>query len=120
MSQRFIVDLTVSSTFNLPNFIGRYAFGAQEAGAYINESLPNITGSTYIREAHGSFQGLQNNTGCIDVADSGVIEYANGGADTTGNLPRKLKIDASRSSSIYKNNAKVHPDSLSVIYCIRY
>jgi len=96
---------------------GRVLQGADNdhaAGTTIEAGLPNITGSTYIREAHGIFIGLQDNTGCIDVADSGVLSNPNGGADTSGNIPRQLKINASRSSSIYGNSDTVQPPAYVV------
>lgn len=96
---------------------GRVLQGADSghaAGTTIEAGLPNIEGSTYIREAHGRFQGLQNNTGCIEVADSGVMENANGGGDTGGNMPRQLKINASRSSTIYGNSSTVQPPAYVV------
>ena len=107
---------TYAGTWELVS-TGRVLWGSDSshaAGTTIEPGLPNIEGSTYIREAHGRFQGLQNNTGCIEVADSGVMENANGGGDTGGNMPRQLKINASRSSTIYGNSSTVQPPAYVV------
>ena len=112
-----------SSTFNLPNFIDRIPQGKGsrgDVGTYLSESLPNITGSTYIKEAHGNCQGLTNYTGCFSAEDSGALEFANGGGDAAGNLPRKLIINASRSSSTYQNNAPVQQEATVICFCIKY
>lgn len=112
---KFVVSNDYVRIPTITRFIGA-TITLSEIGKTYKESLPNITGSTYIREAHGRFQGLQDNTGCIDVDDSGVMEYATGGGDASGNMPRQLKINASLSSSTYQDGAKVQPDNTKYPY----
>lgn len=116
---KFVYDST-NNTVRLPKITG-FTEGTTDVtalGDLVEAGLPNITGSTYIREAHGRFQGLQSNTGCIETADSGVMENADGGGDASGNMPRQLKINASRSSSIYGRSNTVQPQSIKVLYYI--
>lgn len=101
---------TPNERFKVPLLKDVYLKAGQAPSMFGAESLPNITGSTYIIEAHGSLQGLQGTQGCMYADDAGVVEYATGGYDKAGNIPRHLIINASRSSSTYRNNAKVNPD----------
>lgn len=101
---------TANERFKVPLLKDVYIKAGQAPSIFGVESLPNITGSTYIREAHGSLQGLQGTQGCMYADDAGVVENATGGYDKAGNIPRHLIIDASRSSSTYRNNTKVNPD----------
>ena len=101
---------TSNERFKVPLLKDVYIKAGQAPSIFGAESLPNITGSTYIIEAHGSLQGLQRTQGCMYADDAGVVENANGGYDKAGNIPRHLIINASRSSSTYRNNAKVNPD----------
>lgn len=107
-------------TFNLPNYINRYLMGSNSSGTYIDESLPNITGTVEqglgysvawnaaLNDNGGALYGIHATTKCADAA--GV----------SGAYSKGFGIDASRSSNVYKDNAKVRPDSLSAMYCIKY
>ena len=101
---------TANERFKVPLLKDVYIKAGQAPSIFGAESLPNITGSTYIREAHGSLQGLQGTQGCMYADDAGVVENATGGYDKADNIPRHLIIDASRSSSTYRNNTKVNSD----------
>ena len=115
---KFVVDDT-AGTIRLPCVVNAQGLvDLSLIGGIKSESLPNITGSTYIKEAHGNCQGLTNYTGCFSAEDSGALEFANGGGDAAGNLPRKLIINASLSSSTYQNNAPVQQEAVQYPYCI--
>lgn len=104
---------TANERFKVPMLKDVYLKAGQAGEMFGAESLPNINGSTYIIEAHGRFKGFKNYTGCFSAKDFGVMENATGGADTGGNGPRKLIIDASLSSSTYQNGAKVNPEHVT-------
>ena len=107
----------------MPNFTDRVPQGAGSrggVGAYPAERLPNITGSTYMSNAHGALQGISRYTGCFSAEDYGGFEFPDGGADLAGNSPRKLIINASLSSSVYKDGAPVQQAATVVNFCIRY
>ena len=77
-------------------------------GAYLSESLPNITGSitgTTYRGANGAFS---------QTATSGW----SGTSTYTG--PADFDFNASRSSSTYQNNAPVQQAATVVNFCIKY
>ena len=123
MSQRFIVDLTVSSTFNLPNFTDRIAQGFGDCGgvgSYVNESLPNITGKAIGNRTPwdwGGSSGVFYNGGITTVASeryTANLDTATGGRSST------LILNATRSSSTYQDNAKVQQNAIIILYCIKY
>ncbi|MBR4397122.1 MAG: hypothetical protein IKS93_04640 [Methanobrevibacter sp.] len=93
----------------MPNFQGRY-LKQGTSGTYGNESLPNITGefasgNTGFNIANGVFYGTNNYGSIVSVV---------------GTYPDDVYFDASRSSSVYQNNAKVNPDNAEIMYCIKY
>ena len=104
-----------SSTFNLPNFQGRY-LKQGTSGTYGNESLPDITGHVGI--IGDSTQAAINFpcSGAFTSTNTSGIGYSNNSAW----YMQKVSFKASNSSSIYKNNAKVNPDNAEILYCIKY
>lgn len=99
-----------STTFNLPNRIGRFAEGASVAGGYKEAGLPNI---------EGSFSGLQYP---LDTDYSGAFYKigASGSkapnADASGT---KVGFNASQSNPIYGNSNTVQPASVGYLPCIK-
>ena len=98
-----------STTFNLPDLIGRFAQGSMMPGQKIEAGLPNITGTIGI----------------------GVNSYGGeSGAFTTGSTTLKrtndvsgdsllLNIDASESNETYGNSDTVQPPALTLLPCIK-
>ena len=104
-----------STTFNLPNSIGRFAEGAATSGSYKSAGLPNITGTIAL-----------GNT-CYLGAESKGVFVTNGISTIQSNSPmggssqfNKVEFDASRSNSIYGNSDTVQPNSFTVRYVIKY
>lgn len=107
-----------STTFNLPNSIGKFSQGDSVAGTEKAAGLPNITGSyKSYRADYGTvtyaYDGAFNQTESTEVIDHLVCE---------GNDFRHTKItfDASRSSAVYGNSTTVQPPALTVLPCIKY
>lgn len=100
-----------SGTFNLPNLVGRVAWGATNSiGTKIEPGLPNITGTVNGIEAPGYGQewtGAFYNTGRRGVG-SNDSDYDN---LITG-------FDASRSNGIYGRSSTVQPPALTLLPCI--
>ena len=102
-----------STTFNLPNSIGRFAEGAATSGSYKSAGLPNIEGSTTLIQ-HMLYSA---GTGAISTPDNTESGFNRG----SGIGQRKnLTFDASRSNSIYGNSSTVQPNSFTVQYIIKY
>lgn len=106
------------TTFNLPNLIGRVAWGAESISSdsdehYISAGLPNITGTFGGQEkadrvpTTGAFSYTGKQSGRIEY-DGGTIEgyYVN--------------FDASLCSSIYGKSSTVQPPAATLIPVIRY
>lgn len=99
-----------STTFNLPdsNQAKRFLQGDTVAGQTKNAGLPNITGET----DYGLVPQTQD-TGAF-VAGSGTATTWTGAGTSY-----KLKIDASKSNSIYGSSATVQPNALTTRYIIK-
>ena len=97
-----------STTFNLPNSIGRFAEGATTSGSYHEAGLPNITGQTLAFSGHdnGAFR-TGNIYGNAQVTQSGYVMTVN-------------TFEASRVSSVYGASTTVQPKSFTVRYIIKY
>lgn len=101
-----------STTFNLPNTVGKFLEGGVEAGTYYAAGLPNITGhfSTALEWSQFRFDGAFRR----DNQDGDGPE---GSAWANSQL---ISFDASRSSTIYGASTTVQPPAMTVIYCIKY
>ena len=98
------------TTFNLPNLIGRFPEGANQAGGYKDAGLPNITGKTGTTCSYTTFSSsgsLKNSTKASDymVASGGAYAYKEINFD----------LDASQSNPIYGNSDTVQPPSTLLI-----
>lgn len=84
-------------------------------GAYLSESLPNITG---FEDMWGVGTGTDNPSGSYKKRATGTnADITRGG----GQLQTYLhEFDASRSSSTYQNNAPVQQAAVVVCFCIKY
>lgn len=97
-----------STTFNLPNLIGKFAEGADSAGGYKEAGLPNIEGQFY----HDGFA-------ITNYPPSGAYSSENKGfqdlLSTSTYASGYIKFDASNSNSIYGNSDTVQPNSALLI-----
>lgn len=104
-----------STTFVLPNPVGRLIQFSAAAGRTIFQGLPNITGQTYSIVAQNSYS-----SGALsgDDAISGNI----GVATSSSNLVklRFINFDASRSNNAYGAAETVQPPAVAYIPIIRY
>lgn len=103
-----------STTFNLPNLIGRFAEGADSAGGYHEAGLPNITGNIL----DNCFGHLPGGTGAIIANGQASYNYTASG--TVVNFYGGVSFDASRSNSIYGSSATVQPPALQLVAQIKY
>ena len=111
----------------MPNFNAKTAWQRtdQQSGIISNGELPNITGQVW------SWRGkYTTDFGSIAGRNDGKSLYGIGGNRTYA-LPdtesigsnagaTSLNLDASKSSSIYKNVSLVVPANISILYCIKY
>lgn len=91
-----------STTFNLPNLIGRFAEGADSAGGYHEAGLPNIKGNFLaFNGADGAFNTL---------SDSRFSQVAGSGHGLA-----TIQFNSRKSSTIYGNSTTVQPPSALLI-----
>lgn len=98
------------NTFNLPNFINRTFWGSASSGAYLDGTLPNITGTV---GNLGRSRGAIFTGAFYDAGNNGDVDYSNV-------IGAKAGFDASRSSSKYQNGALVRPESIQTMILIKY
>lgn len=102
-----------ATTFKLPDFRNRTAWGADSFG-YISAGLPNITGTVLGDNGYWGVSANITQSGAFYQTGSttyGVSGQANG---------KKLAFDASRCSSIYGKSATVQTPSIKVRWVTRY
>ena len=112
-----------STTFNLPNLTDRFLQGSTTSGTVKNAGLPNITGEL---SAAPRFVGSVRQDSVY--ARAGAFSYAGSeswSSDLTtesaqGYIWPEIKLDASKSSSIYGNSSTVQPPALTCLICIKY
>ena len=114
-----------STTFNLPNSVGRFAEGASTSGSYKSAGLPNIKGEFGANEAYwfakcGNIGALtaKNNMETNDRKYANAINFNVFSENFLG--ANHVSIDASKSSSVYGNSTTVQPPSFAVKYIIKY
>lgn len=91
-----------STTFNLPNLIGKFAEGASSAGGYHEAGLPNIKGNFLaFNGADGAFNTL---------SDSRFSQVAGSGHGLA-----TIQFNSRKSSTIYGNSTTVQPPSALLI-----
>lgn len=99
-----------STTFNLPDLIGRFAEGSATPGTVKEAGLPNITGTLY---------SVINEQGSA----SGAIQYAatETGVAGTGTARQRgnYTLNASISNPIYGKSDTVQPPALTLLPCIK-
>ena len=104
-----------STTFNLPNTIGRFAEGAATSGSYHEAGLPNITGDM------GNMLGIGggNSDGALFITSASNSWWVQG--QTNGGTSQyAFSFNANKSSTIYGNSDTVQPNSFNVRYIIKY
>ena len=109
-----------SDKFFLPDY--RYVYlkadvDAGDIGKFASSSAPRITGEMAIRS--DGVLGVEYASGAF-VKDT---ELTDGSAQTLNlrrNFGKKLKFDASRSSSVYTGGNSIHPDHINLYPLIKY
>lgn len=112
------VDCVPSETIRMPKFNG-YFKGADEAGNYVAEGLPNISGAVTTgggsgSTRYGAFRGGSGafypnaSTSCTHLMGTGV-------ESTVSGIYTQVNFDASRSNPIYGSSSNVTPETNTVI-----
>ena len=105
-----------STTFNLPNTIGRFAEGASTSGSYKSAGLPNITGTFLGYDQNNDSSSLF--TGAIRAIN--YIGSAPIGSSSVYDNELFCNFNAGWSNNIYGNSNTVQPNSFTVRYIIKY
>ena len=108
----------VLGTTTLPDLRERFLEGLDTTGLYLEAGLPNITGQTRCAFWNNESDTTGNYiNGAIKETYSSTAHWSTGGATVRREV---LNFDASRNSSIYKNDCTtVQPSAYTVRYYIR-
>ena len=99
-----------STTFNLPDLIGRFAQGSNTPGQKIEAGLPNIEGDS----KSANYGGIAEPTGAFFRTTSRSLV-----AQVGTTLDSSTAIDASRFNPIYGASDTVQPPALTLLPCIK-
>lgn len=102
-----------STTFNLPNLVGKFLEGDGTPGTLKEPGLPNITGTD---SKQWSWAGNSTKAGAF-VPRRGQTA---GGTPTGSSETAFFDFDASKSNSIYGASDTVQPSALTVKFIIKY
>ena len=112
-----------STTFNLPNLLGKFIEGAStNIGDSVAAGLPNISGAAQFRPASN------NGAGGVVLGTSGMFGNHLGGDTATANYVANstpaarrdiLYINASTVNPIYGNSDTVQPPAVKLLPCIK-
>ena len=107
--------------FRIPdyNITGEFLQPTKKAGISIAAGLPNITGSAF-SAGLGREATTSTFTGAFATSTEGNATVQGGADNTAGKFNGTLRIDASKSNSIYGKSTTVQPPSKGVHVCIRY
>lgn len=111
-----------STTFNLPNLMGKVPWGSTSVGTVLDAGLPNIEGKIAI-DLPGSvpsFVGPGDGALFNNYSAKSYPPYIPGDGSITRSSDKYLYFDASRSNSIYGGSDTVQPPALCLLPCIRY
>lgn len=100
-----------STTFNLPNLIGKFAEGANSAGGYHEAGLPNITGTIDYLRSPSAVTTKYQKAFKDSYAKIDNINYVG----STGGGCTYVDFKASNSNAIYGNSTTVQPPSALLI-----
>lgn len=103
-----------STTFNLPNRIGRFAEGTNSPGEYKEAGLPDITAYWNVTGTYGKSTEVSGAADRTHVAD---VDYQTTSSSSVGLASPNFV--ASRASSIYGNSETVQPASVGYLPCIK-
>ena len=99
-----------STTFNLPNSIGRFAEGAATSGSYHEPGLPNIYGTV------DGYFGYSGTAGAFALNNwSETVHATAAGAGYHG-----FALNANKGNKIFGASTTVQPNSFTVRYIIKY
>ena len=108
-----------STTFNVPNLIDRFVQGNATAGTVKSAGLPNITGDVQVApEGVGSCPHINYSGALEKMGTSGAYVFTHSGIGTGINFG--IRLNASKSNSIYGNSTTVQPPALTMRYIIKY
>lgn len=108
-----------STTFNLPNAVGRFPMGSSSVGSYKNAGLPALTGAA----AYYGFCNASSATAKVGALSAHAPKL-HATFDISGSGTKfytyTLDFDASWKNAIYGKATTVQPPAMTIQYLIKY
>lgn len=108
-----------STTFNLPNAVGRFPMGSSSVGSYKNAGLPALTGAA----AYYGFCNTSSATAKVGALSAHAPKL-HATFDISGSGTKfytyTLDFDASWKNAIYGKATTVQPPAMTIQYLIKY
>lgn len=105
-----------STTFNLPNLIGRFAEGSATPGTVKEAGLPNLVGNS---DTVGFSDTRFEPTGCFYPAEEWTVGTFNIVEKTGTAGANVVRFDASHGNPTYGKSDTVQPPALTLLPCIK-
>ena len=104
-----------STTFNLPDLIGRFAQGSDVPGQKLEAGLPNAIGKI------SSFFGFTPvyKSGALSTTGSAGVQFETIGVAGGASANKIINLDLSESNPIYGASSTVQPPALTLLPCIK-
>ena len=104
-----------STTFNLPDLIGRFAQGSNTPGQKIEAGLPNAIGKL------SGFFGFTPvyKSGALSTTGSAGVQFETIGVAGGASANKIINLDLSESNPIYGASSTVQPPALTLLPCIK-
>ena len=110
-----------SSTFNVPNLIGKFPEGSATPGTVHNAGIPNIVSYFNCQGTlDPDFIGNKSKYADDYVFTVAALGNVDGGSSNSSKFQTHIKMDLSKGNSIYGNSSTVQPPALTLVPCIRY
>lgn len=115
-----------STTFALPNLIGRVMWGGTSPGAYLEAGLPNIKGAFWNLASYkfGGTASMGSASGVFSTpsqsSSDGVIQVSPSAYTSQTTYGDGINLDAGRASSVYSDSVDtVQPPALTLVPYIK-
>ena len=104
-----------STTFNLPDLIGRFAQGSDVPGQKLEAGLPNAIGKL------SGFFGFTPvyKSGALSTTGSAGVQFETIGVAGGASANKIINLDLSESNPIYGASSTVQPPALTLLPCIK-
>jgi microcystin-dependent protein len=110
-----------STTFNLPNLNnGSFLEGSNTAGTVKSAGLPNVNATLQTPRARFGDANMGGTQDALEYLHNDLVVGTFSGSPVNVNCSSGIRLDLSKSNSIYGASDTVQPKSVTIKFCIKY